>query len=165
MAHRSLPGETYARLRTLTTEIDRLDQAAADRFGVNRTDMRALDVLGNGPLAPSALSQRLGITTGGLTSVLDRLEKAGYVRRRNDPHDRRRQVVESTEATAAREREVFQGLIGATTRFLSSYTDEQLRVINDFLMRMGQLTAEYAETLTDQPPAAPGPSPARRSRG
>ena len=153
MAHRSLPGETYAGLRALSTEIDRLDQAAADRFGVNRTDMRALDILGaNGPLAPSSLAQRLGITTGGLTSVLDRLERAGYVQRRGDPSDRRRQVVEPTAATAAREREVFQGLIEVTTRFLDSYTDEQLRVIHDFLTRMGQLTSEYVETLTRQPP-------------
>jgi DNA-binding MarR family transcriptional regulator len=153
MAHRSLPGETYAGLRALSTEIDRLDQAAADRFGVNRTDMRALDILGaDGPLAPSSLAQRLGITTGGLTSVLDRLERAGYVQRRGDPTDRRRQVVEPTAATAAREREVFQGLIEVTTRFLNSYTDEQLRVIHDFLSRMGRLTSDYVETLTRQPP-------------
>ena len=112
--------------------------------------MRALDILSSGPLAPSALAQRLGITTGGLTSVLDRLEKAGYVRRRNDPRDRRRQIVEPTEATAAREREVFHGLIEATTGFLSSYTDEQLRLINDFLARMSHLTTAHAETLSGQ---------------
>ena len=165
MPHRSLPGEAYASLRALSTEIDRLDQAAADRFGLNRTDMRALDILGNGPLAPSALAQRLGITTGGLTSVLDRLERAGYVRRRNDPHDRRRQVVEPTDATVARGREVFQGLIDATTRFLRSYTDEQLLVINDFLTRMGQLTADYTETLArDRPAPSSTPHPNRQRR-
>ena len=165
MPHRSLPGEAYASLRALSTEIDRLDQAAADRFGLNRTDMRALDILGNGPLAPSALAQRLGITTGGLTSVLDRLERAGYVRRRNDPHDRRRQVVEPTDATVARGREVFQGLIDATTRFLSSYTDEQLVVIKDFLTRMGQLTTDYTDTLARDRTAPSGtPHPNRQRR-
>jgi len=152
MAQQSLAGEAYAKMRALSTEIDRLDQAAADRFGLNRTDMRALDILTNGPLAPSALAQRLGITTGGLTSVVDRLEKAGYVRRRNDPRDRRRQVVETTDATAARGREVFQGLVEATTQFLSTYTDEQLLLINDFLTRMGHLTTAYAETLSGRGP-------------
>jgi len=156
MAQQSLAGEAYAKMRALSTEIDRLDQAAADRFGLNRTDMRALDILSNGPLAPSALAQRLGITTGGLTSVVDRLEKAGYVRRRNDPRDRRRQVVETTEATVARGREVFQGLIEATTQFLSTYTDEQLLLINDFLTRMGRLTTAYAETLSRRGPDLPG---------
>src|SRR5262245_24034554 len=136
MLSRPLLGEAYGSLRALTTEIDRLDQVAADRFGLNRTDMRVLDILGGGPLAPTALAHRLGSTTGGVTSVLDRLERAGSVRRRNDPHDRRRQIVEATPATAAREREVFHDLIDATTRCLDSYTDEQLVVINDFLSRM-----------------------------
>lgn len=164
MASRSLPGETYASLRALSTEIDRLDQAAADRFGLNRTDMRALDILSaDGPLAPSALARRLGITTGGLTSVLDRLERAGYVQRRGDPDDRRRQVVEPTAAAALRGREVFQDLIKMTTRFLNGYTDDQLRVINDFLTRMGQLTTEYAEALTRRPPV-PLSTPTRDRR-
>ena len=147
MPSRPILAETYGSLRALSTEIDRLDQAAADRFGLNRTDMRVLEILGDGPLAPTALAHRLGMTTGGVTSVLDRLERAGYVQRRNDPRDRRRQIVETTPATAAREREVFESLIDATTRFLGSYTDEQLLVINDFLSRMGRLTATHAESL------------------
>jgi DNA-binding MarR family transcriptional regulator len=145
---RALPGEAYASLRALTTEIDGLDQAAADRFGLNRTDVRVLDILSSsGPLAPTALAHRLGFTTGGVTSVLDRLEQAGYVRRRNDPHDRRRQVVEPTGAAAARGREVFETLIAATLRFLEGYTDEQLLVINDFLTHMRELTTAHAEML------------------
>jgi DNA-binding MarR family transcriptional regulator len=147
MSSRPLLAEAYGSLRALSTEIDRLDQAAADRFGLNRTDMRVLEILGDGPLAPTALAHRLGMTTGGVTSVLDRLERAGYVRRRNDPRDRRRQIVETTPATAAREREVFESLIDATTRFLDSYTDEQLLVINDFLSRMRRLTATHAESI------------------
>src|SRR5262247_1705136 len=112
MPEQALPARVADGLRALSTEIDRLDQAAADRYGLNRTDMRALDIVGRaGPLAPTALARRLGITTGGVTSVLDRLEQAGYIRRRPDPGDRRRQVVETTEATAARDKEVFGDLI------------------------------------------------------
>ena len=86
MAERALPGQVAGGLRALSTEIDRLDQAAADRYGLNRTDMRALDILGRaGPLAPTALARLLGFTTGGITTVLDRLERAGYIRRRPDP--------------------------------------------------------------------------------
>jgi len=147
----SLPAEAFASLRALTTEIDRLDQVAADRFGLNRTDMRALDTLRtSGSLAPTALAQRLGFTTGGVTSVVDRLERAGYVRRRTDPRDRRRQVVEPTAAAVAREREVFRALISATSRLLNSYTDEHLVVINDFLGRMRDLTTAHADKLTRQ---------------
>ena len=104
MPDRALAGEIAGRLRALSTEIDRLDQAAADQYGLNRTDMRALDIIGQaGPLAPTALARRHGFTTGGVTTVLDRLERAGYIRRRPDPRDRRSQVVQTTSATAARD--------------------------------------------------------------
>jgi len=127
MAERALPGQVAGGLRALSTEIDRLDQAAADRYGLNRTDMRALDILG-----------RAG---------LDRLEKAGYIRRRPDPGDRRRQLVETTEATAARDEEVFGDLIRGTRDLLAGYTDDQLLVIRDFLDRARQLTAAHADAL------------------
>src|SRR5689334_19808309 len=46
MTGRVLPRQVAASLRALSTEIDRLDQVAADRYGLNRTDMRALDIVG-----------------------------------------------------------------------------------------------------------------------
>jgi DNA-binding MarR family transcriptional regulator len=167
MTEGSLPGQVAGGLRALSTEIDRLDQAAADRYGLNRTDMRALDILSrSGPLAPTALARLLGFTTGGVTTVLDRLDKAGYIRRRPDPGDRRRQVVETTEATAARDEEVFGDLIRGTRDLLAGYTSDELLVIGDFLDRVRQLTAAHADALGSH--AAPGPGnteTTRRGRG
>jgi DNA-binding MarR family transcriptional regulator len=97
---------------------------------------------------PSSLARLLGITTGGVTTVIDRLEQAGYVRRQPDPADRRRQIVAVTGATADRDQEVFGDLIRRTGELLSAYSDEQLRLIDDFLSRAAQLTANYAESLT-----------------
>ena len=152
MTGRVLPRQVAASLRALSTEIDRLDQAAADRYGLNRTDMRALDIVGQaGPLAPTALARLLGFTTGGVTSVLDRLERAGYIRR---------QVVHATEATAARDQEVFGDLIHRTSNLLAAYTDDQLQVIGDFLDRTRQLTAAYADALTRHPAASAPAAPA-----
>jgi len=159
MSERALPGQVAGSLRALSTEIDRLDQAAADRYGLNRTDLRALDIVGQaGPLAPTDLARQLGYTTGGVTTVLDRLERAGYIRRRPDPRDRRRLVVQATEATAARDQEVFGGLIRATLDLLAAYTDDQLQVIHDFLDRIRQLTAAYTDTLGGDHAAASRPS-------
>jgi len=161
MPDRALAGEIAGRLRALSTEIDRLDQAAADQYGLNRTDMRALDIIGQaGALAPTALARRLGFTTGGVTTVLDRLERAGYIRRRPDPRDRRRQVVQTTSATAARDQEVFGDLIRGTGDLLAAYTDDQLQVIGDFLDRTRQLTAAYADALTRHPAASAPAAPA-----
>jgi DNA-binding MarR family transcriptional regulator len=149
MVERALPAQVTSNLRALSTEIDRLDQAAADRYGLNRTDMRALDIIGrSGPLAPTDLARQLGFTTGGVTTVLDRLELAGYIRRRPASGDRRRLVVEVTETTAARDAEVFGGLIRQTGDLLATYTNDQLLVIHDFLTRTRQLTAAYADALT-----------------
>ncbi len=163
MAERPLPGQVAGGLRALSTESDRLDQAAADRYALNRTDMRALDILGrSGPRAPTALARLLGFTTGGVTTVLDRLEKAGYIRRRPDPGDRRRQVVETTQATAARDEEVFGDLIRGTRDILAGYTDDQLVVIRGFLDRVRQVTADCADALGSH--ARPGPGNAETAR-
>jgi DNA-binding MarR family transcriptional regulator len=157
MAERALPGQVADGLRALSTEIDRLDQAAADRYGLNRTDMRALDILGRaGPIAPTALARLLGFTTGGVTTVLDRLEKVGYIRRRPDPGDRRRQLVEITQATVARDEEVFGDLIRGTGNLLAGYTDDELLVIRDFLDRVRQLTAAHADALASHARPRPG---------
>ena len=158
MSERVLPARVTGSLRALSTEIDRLDQAAADRYGLNRTDMRALDIISAaGPLAPTDLARLLGFTTGGVTTVLDRLEHAGYIRRTPDPADRRRLAVQATEATHARNQEVFGDLIHATTDLLAAYTDDQLQVIHDFLNRTRQLTATYADTLARQHQATSTP--------
>jgi DNA-binding MarR family transcriptional regulator len=149
MSKRALPARVAGSLRALSTEIDRLDQAAADRYGLNRTDMRALDIVArDGPLAPTDLARLLGFTTGGVTTVLDRLERADYVRRRADAGDRRRLVVEVTAASAARGQEVFGDLVRQTGELLAAYTDDQLAVIDDFLTRARQLTAAYASVLS-----------------
>ena len=160
MSERALPAQVTGGLRALSTEIDRLDQAAADQYGLNRTDMRALDIIGRaGPLAPTDLARQLGFTTGGVTTVLDRLERAGYIRRRPGSGDRRRLLVEATEATAARDAEVFGDLIRQTSDLLARYTDQQLQVIDDFLTRTRQLTAAYADALSSAGrPGVPGDS-------
>ena len=47
-----------------------------------------------GPITAGELAERTGLTTGAITGVIDRLEKAGFVRRVKDPDDRRRVIIE-----------------------------------------------------------------------
>ncbi|HLH74931.1 MAG TPA: MarR family transcriptional regulator [Chloroflexota bacterium] len=123
-------------LRGLSREIDRLDEIAAKRFGVNRTDLRCLELLGSaGALTPTELATALGFTTGGMTTVIDRLERAGYARRRPDPHDRRKVIVEATDLLAARQGEIFGDLLRNTEALIATYSDAQLETIRDFLER------------------------------
>ena len=79
----------------------RFDQAVADAIGMNRTDMRCLDVLEReGPITAGALAEATGLTSGAMTTALDRLERAGYARRVRDRGDRRRVLVELTPKAA-----------------------------------------------------------------
>jgi DNA-binding MarR family transcriptional regulator len=137
-----------ASLRALGEAMDRLDEVAAKRYGLNRTDMRALDIVGRtGPIAPTDLARQLGFTTGGVTTVIDRLEKAGYALRRPDQKDRRRLVIEITEATKRQDQAVFAKLQRLTAEMTDRYAAKELSTIKDFLDNSRAVTATYAEEL------------------
>lgn len=80
---------TIAACRRLHAAVDQLDQAAADCLGITRNDLRCLNLLERGPLAPARIAKSLGLTSGSVTALLDRLEARGFVSRSRDPNDRR----------------------------------------------------------------------------
>jgi DNA-binding MarR family transcriptional regulator len=95
-------------MQHMQAAVDAYDEAAAIFLGVNRTDLRCLEILGTqGPVTPSVLGPALGLTTGSVTAMLDRLEKLGYLTRSPDPSDRRKVVVRITEEAAARTWELY----------------------------------------------------------
>ena len=104
------------------------------------------------------LPRQVAASLRALSTEIDRLERAGYIRRQPDPSDRRRQVVHATQATTARDQEIFGDLIHRTSKLLATYTDDQLQLIHDFLDRTRQLTADYADTLSRDHTAASRPS-------
>src|SRR5215204_1177019 len=72
-----------------------ISDLVATRVGINSTDLECLDLLQMaGPTTAGGMSERSGLTTGATTAMIDRLERAGFVRRRRDPGDRRVVVVE-----------------------------------------------------------------------
>lgn len=68
-------------------------------LGVGRSDLRALNLLEDGPLAPSVMAARLGLSRASVTALVDRLTTAGYLGRVPDPGDRRGVLVELRETT------------------------------------------------------------------
>jgi len=145
---RAAVDDVQAELRGLSTEIDRLDGIAAERFGLNRTDLRALDLIrSTGVMAPTDLARVLGFTTGGVTTVIDRLEGAGYLRRTPDPSDRRRVVLEPTVAVREREAAVFGPLARETGEMIATFDDDELATIRQFLRRSRDITAAHVERL------------------
>ncbi|MGY1900629.1 MarR family transcriptional regulator [Nocardia gipuzkoensis] len=89
-------GALREELRRQATQTVVFHSAVAARLGITVTDLSALNLLSmQGPLTPGQLADQLGVTRGGaITTVVDRLERAGYVRRSRDSEDRRRVRVE-----------------------------------------------------------------------
>jgi DNA-binding MarR family transcriptional regulator len=137
----ALADEVFAAMRRLSTEIDGLDQRAANRFGINRTDLHLIDVLRTlGPLTATQLARAVGLTSGGLSIALDRLERLGYIRRSQHPEDRRSVLVEATEVLAPLEAELFGPLVQQMRKLLGTYTREQLQTIKHYLELAAEIT-------------------------
>lgn len=137
-------------LRQLQQSFDAFDEAAAARLGLNRTDLRCLDiVLGDGPLPAGQLSAALKLSPAATTTAIDRLERAGLVSRTRDPGNRRVVLVAPTEAARTAEAELFTpvGLAGA--RALARYDHDQLAVILDFLQTALQVQEEQIARVTE----------------
>jgi DNA-binding MarR family transcriptional regulator len=92
---RDLYDELVDEVRRSQEATARFDQAVAETLGLNRTDMRCVDVLHReGPLTAGRLAEQTGLSTGAMTTAIDRLERSGYARRVRDAADRRRVLVE-----------------------------------------------------------------------
>jgi DNA-binding MarR family transcriptional regulator len=137
-----------ARVSTLWTVL--LHSAIASRSGINVTDMQCINLLQlRGPMTPGQLADAMFLTTGGaITTVIDRLEKAGMVRRRRDDHDRRRVLVEATEDRPVTELgERFRPVAETYGKLLDGYSDEQLALILDYLTRTNANSPEVIEQV------------------
>src|SRR5215213_8872482 len=88
------PSELLRALRRFGLENDRLDAAVARRIGAPPVEFKAMDHLHDaGELTPGQLADRLGLTSGAVTALVDRLERLGWARREPHPTDRRSVVV------------------------------------------------------------------------
>lgn len=109
-------------------------QALAARLGINITDLECLSFASLGPgVTAGALAEHTGLTTGAITTVIDRLERDGFVQRKRDDTDRRKVVVVATAIAKRR-----AGAAGAPMRkivddVLSPYDDEQIRFLGKVL--------------------------------
>jgi DNA-binding MarR family transcriptional regulator len=136
MTRKQLISEVKSELRGLHTARDAADDALIGLLGINRTDGRCLDILEReGVITAGRLAEATGLTTGAVTAVLDRLERAGYARRVRDTADRRRVLVEATEKTRRIAPELFAELIEEVDTELGRYTAAELTLLRDFIRR------------------------------
>ena len=112
------------------------NQRLADALGINATDYQVLNVLDlRGSAKPGELAQSTGLTTGGVTVVLDRLEKAGFVRRERNPSDRRSLIIRPIPEKMRTIVASYAPVIAAMEQVLSVYDDRELATILGFFTR------------------------------
>lgn len=109
--------------------------ASAKACGLGATDLYALNLLElSGPMTPGELSARTGLTSGPTTRLIDRLERAGYARRRPAPDDRRKVIVEQVNKPAGLD-EVMDPARRQIAEILTGYSPDQLEAIFDYFER------------------------------
>jgi DNA-binding MarR family transcriptional regulator len=144
-------GEVAVEIRKYQNAQDEFDDAAVARLGINRTDGRCLDVLGqHGQMTAGQLAKATGLSSGAVTTLLDRLERAGYVRRIADKSDRRRVLVELTDTARAREGEIWGPIAEEWAERSAGFTDEQLVFLRDFLVEGRDFLARHTARIKEE---------------
>jgi DNA-binding MarR family transcriptional regulator len=129
---------------------DALDDLAADRLGVNRTDLRCLDWLSDGPMTAGQLTEATGLSSAATTTLLDRLEQKGLVRRLRDAADRRKVLVEMTEQGQRLTGEIYGPLAREGVEMLERYSDDELALVLDVLNASREVTDRHRISIQDR---------------
>ena len=124
-AKEATPQDLVAACRRLYASIDRLDTKAANTVGVSRNDLRCLNMLAEAPVKPSQIAAELGLTTGSVTTLLDRLEKANLATRERDPDDRRGIIVHPTHYLFETLGPIYSGVAKEIARIAAEYSAEE----------------------------------------
>jgi DNA-binding MarR family transcriptional regulator len=132
---RALVDELIREFRVSGNLDNAFDNVAADRLGINESDLHCLNIIENsGGLTAGALATEAGLTNGAITGVLDRLETAGFARRVTDPSDRRRVKVEVTDAFYKHADRIWGPMAADWQSTLDErFTAEELKRIAEFL--------------------------------
>lgn len=151
-------------LRRLNVELDAVAERFAVLHGLGRTDVRALVAImdatrGGRSLTAGALGSAVDLSSASVTALVDRLERAGHVRRARDDLDRRRVVLQMTESAMAAGGQFFGGLQRDLVKAMAGYTDEELAVVRRFLTDMTDVVGRHAQApvAADLPDAHPEP--------
>jgi DNA-binding MarR family transcriptional regulator len=140
-------------------------QTVANRVGISSSDLECLDFLNiDGRVTAGRLAELTGLTTGAITGVVDRMEKAGLVRRERDESDRRKVFIAIVPEALGKIGRFYEPLQKAVTKNWEGYTDAELKLLLRF-MTQGYTTMlgvlDDLKTSLEKPEGKPR-KPARR---
>jgi DNA-binding MarR family transcriptional regulator len=108
-------------------------QTVANTVGISGSDLECLDFLNlEGRVTAGRLAEVTGLTTGAITGVIDRLEKAGLVRRERDPNDRRKVFIATVPENVVRVGRFYENMHRGMVKLWETYSDAELRLLVGF---------------------------------
>ena len=145
--------DRYNRLhRDLATAVIAFHEAGARRLGMTAAERKCASMIAeHGGATPKELAEATGLSTGAITGIVDRLERAGYARREPNPADRRSVIVRprNTERLARESLPIFASLTEAMNRLKEQYSDEEreliLRHLEDTILVLREQTGRVQE--------------------
>ncbi|WP_445323742.1 MarR family winged helix-turn-helix transcriptional regulator [Paenibacillus sp. FSL R5-0407] len=140
------------RMRGLGNRTILYQQNVASSLGLYNNDFLSIDILHEkGPVTAGELAKLTGLTTGSVTALIDRLEKNGFVRREQDPNDRRKVIIVPLYENNEEVRKTYLALHAAMVKLASSYKVEELELITQFLSKASTLLEEQIRDLQSNP--------------
>lgn len=136
---KALIGQMQYLGQMVSTETALFHQAAAAKLGLGITDMKTVStLLQEGPMTAGQLAQRLNLTTGAVSNVIDRLEQQNFVKRLPDDKDRRKVIVTVNQEKLSPADNVYRSMGEAFEKLLATYSTQEL----EFLVKFYQATVE-----------------------
>ncbi|KOV83903.1 DNA-binding protein [Streptomyces sp. NRRL WC-3618] len=125
-------------------------QEMARRLNLNVTDLTCFAYVleaGEDLLTAGDLAERAHVTTGAVTGILNRLERAGYITRRPDPNDRRRVRVAAEPSAVARAHALYGPYYARLAALIADYSPDEVALLSDWFTRQGRLAREYMDEI------------------
>ena len=144
-----LTRQIIARARTLPRALSEVEAEAAQRLDLHPSDVRAMIRLTGEPRAVGELAQAIGLSSPATSGVADRLARRGLARRTSDPKDRRRSLVELTDAGRAALEEALGPLHRDEEALLAGFTVPALETIRAYLAASEGLVDRHRRRLRE----------------
>ncbi|MGQ5262954.1 MarR family winged helix-turn-helix transcriptional regulator [Micromonospora sp. ZYX-F-536] len=155
-----LVAEITNNLRRYSVDAQQVGHAFANLHGLNPTDLQALiavmdaELLGE-PITPGRLGEQLNISSGSVTALIDRLERAGHIRRDRDTADRRKVLLHYADQGAALAMRFFQPLGTRTDEVMDRFADDELEVVHRFMTEMSESLRAHRDSVRAARPGSP----------
>jgi DNA-binding MarR family transcriptional regulator len=145
-------------IRRMSAQSVLLSTAVSERVGLSSSDLECLDFVvmaGPGAVTPGELAAATGLTSGAITGVADRLEKAGFVRREADPVDRRKVRLLAIESRVRQMGVYYERLAQRTEAVWAQYSEELLLMVLELMRRSIAVSIEELAHIRTLPPLKP----------